>query len=536
MQVCAFTTLGMMIAAQPITGTRDNGHLLPTTTFKKEIDKLFKPHKLEKELDQNPLIIEKFDPADQRRLEFRKKLDSMGIAYDEMSTHSYRKGSASNAASGSTQGPPIVAICLRAGWKLGGVLNTYLCLENAGDQFVGRVAAGLPLLTNMFAVMPPRFPPSLYEENLGPPAETESDEVKDLRKTRQLIETAMTGMFGQPYLYGQSFAVVLRYCLASLCYHKQWLSALPPQHPWHTSWLAMNPNEWEYLRVVVGDIIHDGDDKVWRASGVPPYTMLARRLVKVEKCLLDLPDVLEERMSVLMDKKGVRAGNVTEAMMTGCVKKAVAAALADHGVHVRQQVQNSEGLQRPPKKAGPAKWHLWKKTGTMYKLPWNYVLTKDGDKHSPAQSRTPQQAYVRWWTPNNEKEITALRHVDFRDFSLQNQRKRFSDWKIVCEGLDTLLSWADVPLPDEKSVTVETVQKNFIKAFEMHNAQVKFLHPSKKKRARMRSRPQNACKLKVSTMARDMRAVRRGAKLILIALGVLKLQFFIKNILRNRAV
>ena len=97
------------------------------------------------------------------------------------------------------------------------------------------------------------------------------------------------------------------------------------------------------------------------------------------------------------------------------------------------------------------------------------------------QSRTPQQAYVRWWTPNNEKEITALRHVDFRDFSLQNQRKRFSDWKIVCEGLDTLLSWADVPLPDEKSVTVETVQKNFIKAFEMHNAQVKFLHPSKKK-------------------------------------------------------
>ena len=42
----------MMIAAHPITGTRKNGHLLPITTFKKEIDKLFKPHKLEKELDK----------------------------------------------------------------------------------------------------------------------------------------------------------------------------------------------------------------------------------------------------------------------------------------------------------------------------------------------------------------------------------------------------------------------------------------------------------------------------------------------------
>ena len=113
-----------MMAVHPVTGTRLDGHLMPNSTFKKELDKLLKPHKREPEMTTDPDIIAVFDPADQRRFAFRKKLDDLGIPYDEISTHSYRKGSASHAASGSTQGPPIIAVCLRAGWKLGGVLNT----------------------------------------------------------------------------------------------------------------------------------------------------------------------------------------------------------------------------------------------------------------------------------------------------------------------------------------------------------------------------------------------------------------------------
>ena len=68
-------------------------------------------------------------------------LERKGIPFENINSHSNRKGSATNAASGSTQAPPIVAICLRAGWALAGVLDRYLSLENAGDQFVGRVTA-----------------------------------------------------------------------------------------------------------------------------------------------------------------------------------------------------------------------------------------------------------------------------------------------------------------------------------------------------------------------------------------------------------
>ena len=524
MQACAFTNLGIMMAIHPITGTRKNGHLLPTTTFKKEIDKLLKPHKLEKELENNPDIIATFDPADKRRYAFRKKLDAMGIAYDEISTHSYRKGSASNAASGSTQGPPIIAICLRAGWKLGGVLNTYLCLENAGDQFVGRVAAGLPLLSNEFGVLPPSFPRSLYEKDLGPPSENDSEEVKAIRRTRALIDTALVGMFGRPYYYGQSFAVVLRYCLASLCFHKKWLSALPKEHQWHTTWLAMNPHEWEYLHCTVGDLKYDGDNKECRATGIPPYTILARRLLQVEKSLSDMPDVMEERISVMLDKKGAMAGNCTEAMMTKCVEAAVTSALVKQGIHVRKQANKKAAATITP--APPPSWHLWP-NGSMNKLPFNYVLTRDGNGDNPNQRRTPQQAYVRWWIPDNKEHITALRNVGYVDFSDTNQRKRFSDWRIVCMGLDTLLSWTDVELPKEQP-SVEIVQANFIKAFGLHNTLVKFMHPSKTKRKRLRTRPQNACKLAVSTMATDMRAVAKGKVRLLRAWSLMKLQFFFK--------
>ena len=235
-QICTFTSLGLLIAHSPITGQRKDGKLLCRNNFKDQLDKVLKPHPQEppKSSPHEPLELAPdglppdretfvFAPDDQRRITFREKLDGMGIPYDEISTHSYRKGSASNAASGSTNGPPIVAICLRAGWKLGGVLNTYLCLENAGDCFVGRVAAGLPLLSPRFSVLPPRFPEDVVEKALRPRVPNESEEIMQARADYDLMNRAMFMTFGNHRLFGQNFSTCLRYSLASLCFHKEWL-------------------------------------------------------------------------------------------------------------------------------------------------------------------------------------------------------------------------------------------------------------------------------------------------------------------------
>ncbi|KAG6945734.1 hypothetical protein JG687_00017107, partial [Phytophthora cactorum] len=72
-------------------------------------------------------------------------------------THSIRKGVASFASGGSTGWPSIVSICLCCGWSLGGVQDRYFRYESAGDQYLGRVVAALPLNSSAFATQPPHF-------------------------------------------------------------------------------------------------------------------------------------------------------------------------------------------------------------------------------------------------------------------------------------------------------------------------------------------------------------------------------------------
>jgi hypothetical protein len=75
----------------------------------------------------------------------------------KIGTHLIRKGVCTFAMSGSTGGPSIVSVCLRAGWTLGNVLDRYLRYEAAGDCFVGRVVAGLPLDSKNFSILPVHF-------------------------------------------------------------------------------------------------------------------------------------------------------------------------------------------------------------------------------------------------------------------------------------------------------------------------------------------------------------------------------------------
>ncbi|KAF1793909.1 hypothetical protein GQ600_16797 [Phytophthora cactorum] len=84
-------------------------------------------------------------------------------------THSIRKGVATYASSGSTGGPSIISVCLRCGWSLGGVQDRYFRYEAAGDQYLGRVVAGLPQNSAQFAVLPPHFedPRDLFVVDCG---------------------------------------------------------------------------------------------------------------------------------------------------------------------------------------------------------------------------------------------------------------------------------------------------------------------------------------------------------------------------------
>ncbi|KAF1787984.1 hypothetical protein GQ600_27730 [Phytophthora cactorum] len=81
-----------------------------------------------------------------------------GLKLSGIGTHSDRKGSATYVSSCSIGGPLAAAICIRAGWTLPGVQDTYNRYEAAGDRIVGRYVAGLAFEETGFAVLPPFFP------------------------------------------------------------------------------------------------------------------------------------------------------------------------------------------------------------------------------------------------------------------------------------------------------------------------------------------------------------------------------------------
>ena len=133
-------------------------------------------------------------------------LNSLGIKPENLGSHSWRKGATTYLCSGTTFGPSMVAIQIRAGWTLEGVTSRYLRYEAAGDQFVGRTVCGVPIESPNFGTLPPFFPD----------------------RTPLLID-AINACFPN---HSANLKGVLEYCLASVIYHREWLRKLmPAQHP-----------------------------------------------------------------------------------------------------------------------------------------------------------------------------------------------------------------------------------------------------------------------------------------------------------------
>ena len=80
--------------------------------------------------------------------------------------------------------PPIITLCIQAGWILGGVKDKYLFREKAGDQYVGCCASCLDQQKKEFAVSPPYFD---FTELC------EIDKIDRKRKFCQFLDTCLPG-------------------------------------------------------------------------------------------------------------------------------------------------------------------------------------------------------------------------------------------------------------------------------------------------------------------------------------------------------
>jgi hypothetical protein len=141
---------------------------------------------------------------------YRQGFIDRGLDPKYFGTHSLRKGAVTHVSSGITSSPPIASICIRANWKMPGVMNRYIKYESAGDQYVGRCVSGRNRLGKRFAESIPYFDfseqPAIVKEQM-------------MREQDIWIKQRMS----EAGAINDGVFCLFKTCLASFIFHWDWL-------------------------------------------------------------------------------------------------------------------------------------------------------------------------------------------------------------------------------------------------------------------------------------------------------------------------
>jgi hypothetical protein len=378
-------------------------------------------------------------------------LKDIGKTPKDFGNHSFRKGATTYATSGSVGGPSGFSVLLRGGWNLGGVISRYLKIECAGDQFVGRVLAGLPLDDPQFAVVPPSF-----------------------LQINEAVREAVFRMFGHCEIF-ENPKEVLFYCLASLLYHSTYiLSEFPKNHPIFNTYIFANINHLNTLKPLL-----DVSENRIQATGVPPHVSILRALENLSNQKQDILEGVQE----ILAKHGALAPHATAAQLEQLesrIMKTIESAICS------REIRNSEDERHKTPAASripsPFYWG-----GKFRKVPQNFVIP----------SCSVESAFQLWINGNPSRQELPYRNLDATDlpvFSGKNSRKWekiLSDWKAVMtfvfeelekQGIDTTqpcdVLWTNVKRL--KILDIKPVKNNIRCADRCITTVVKYIRKIKK--------------------------------------------------------
>ena len=193
---------------------------------------------------------------------------------DDIGIHSFRKGVATYLAS-LPGGPSPAAICLRAGWAMGKIKDIYFRWMSTGDEFVGRVSSLLSMFKKDFAVSQVQFDSSV-------------DGVWILNTVKACF----------PFFHEiRGFKSILRNCLASLCYHREFVASLPPGHLAHNIPIFRRPEMLEPVDMHQTRLLYSWETEGgYTASGVPPHIKELVEIEDMKKKLATMSEDIERRV------------------------------------------------------------------------------------------------------------------------------------------------------------------------------------------------------------------------------------------------
>ncbi|RHY63869.1 hypothetical protein DYB30_005634 [Aphanomyces astaci] len=347
--ICTFLALGMYFACNP---TLANGSLFPGASQRDRFGKALKA-----------LVYTVLGEA----------------ASGTVGTHSIRKGAATFVCSGSTSGPSVITVCLRCGWSLGNVVERYMHYEKAGDQFVGRVVAGLPLNNADFAQLPPHFDST----------------------DNSVVTSALRCMFPVLFKTG-SLIGVLKLGLASIVHHADFLrTALPANHPvLHTAIFRDNA-KMSSLKAFVRTT-----SATLKPTGLPPYVEIYRQLQTQQLTLATITSEVVAGGRNLLDEKELATGTVTPAyidkLFSSILKRLARGTSAPEVTVVHHQHPRHQHM-------------LYSWGGRLHKLPESFAFPN-------VDTAT---AWALWWL-GKDSEI-PFRTIDPHDLATKKQRRILSE-------------------------------------------------------------------------------------------------------------
>ena len=360
-----------------------------------------------------------------------EELERRGLDPSEIASHSIRKGATGYAASGSTACPPITAVNIRGGWSLGGVQDTYMRYEAAGDMYVGRTVNGLPINSYKFAMLPPHF--------VGLEASF----------VRECLGIFFPGM--PSHLFG-----IGEMAIASLVYHRDWLlnsCPLPPNHPLCATVLCRNETLYKKLKSYVVCSLPN-DELAMQPTGIPPHVLLLGEMKTIAHQLERNLEKQNENIQLIingvmkeLEAKAVGLGTVTQAGL----KESLMNCLEDAGV-----MRIVRRLDNP----GNCEEKLQEKQDISVQSRQTYMCGGKFD-FVPVDFHLPKgsvvEAWRNWCMGDERLGYPPFKSLRPDDFSNKNARKRLSDYRFMMMQIEQKASDLGIHMPiktEQEAVSV----------------------------------------------------------------------------------
>ena len=226
------------------------------------------------------------------------------IRANHFNPHGTRKGAAICASSGTTLPASLAAIANRGEWTVSMMFEIYLGFAEPGDQYLGRLLAGLNPNKATFAVIPPHFNEGMENECIkeamelcfrgvidqvaeeviihregGGGEEPAAEQEEDGRRQRRRRNVGISGAASSSTSLRSNTKALLLRCLASMVHHSDNLIAVVREHngahPFASIPILNRPVLLNRLKALV---TLKESDRIRMPTGIPPHVEAVQKL------------------------------------------------------------------------------------------------------------------------------------------------------------------------------------------------------------------------------------------------------------------